>query len=214
MPFERLADKLAKHTPKPRGEIGKLVGEYMGKIHKEVTEWGLSKIKINPNNLILDVGFGAGYNINNIAKNLENGKIYGIDYSETMVDLAKEINIKYIESGLVEIKHGSVSSLPFPENIFDIVMGVETVNFWPDIINDLKEVRQVLKLGGTLLLINNSYKHKKFKNRNKKWKKLTNFNLYTPKQFLNGFTKAGFSKIEIFKIVEKNWITIKGVKRD
>jgi len=212
MPFERLADKLAKHTRKPRGKIGKLVGEYMGKIHKEVTEWGLSKIKINPNNLILDVGFGAGYNINNIAKNLENGKIYGIDYSEAMVDLAKEINRKYIESGLVEIKNGSVSSLPFLENMFDLVMGVETVNFWSDIINDLKEVRRVLKPGGTLLLINNSYKHKKFKKRNKKWKKLTNFNLYTPKQFKKFFIKAGYNNIEIFEKKEMNWITIKGVK--
>jgi len=212
MPFERLADKLAKHTRKPRGKIGKLVGEYMGKIHKEVTEWGLSKIDINPPDLILDIGFGAGYDINNIAKNLENGKIYGIDYSETMVDLAKEINRKYIESGLVEIKNGSVSSLPFPENMFDLVMGVETINFWPDIINDLKEVRRVLKPGGTLLLINNSYKHKKFKKRNKKWKKLTNFNLYTPKQFRKFFLKVGYSNIEIFEKVEKNWIAIKGTK--
>ncbi len=212
MPFEKLADKLAKHTRKPTGKFGKIVGEYMGKIHKEVTEWGLSKIDIKPTDLILDIGFGAGYNINNIAKNLENGKIYGIDYSETMVDLAKEINRKYIESGLVEIKHGSVSSLPFPENIFDIVMGVETVNFWPDIINDLKEARRGLKPGGTLILINNSYKHKKFKKRNKKWEKLTNFNLYTPKQFKKFFIKAGYSNIEIFEKVEKNWIAIKGTK--
>ena len=211
MKIKELAEKLAIHTRKPTGPFGKVVGEYMAKIHVKVTEWGLSKIDINPNHIILDVGFGAGYNINNIAKNLENGKIYGIDYSETMVELAKEINRKYIESGLVEIKHGLISSLPFPEKFFDIVISVETVNFWPDIINDLKEVKRVLKPGGTLLLINNSYKHKKFKKRNKKWKKLSNLNLYTPKQFKKFFIKAGYSNIKIFEVEERNWMTIKGI---
>ncbi|MFX1446192.1 MAG: class I SAM-dependent methyltransferase [Promethearchaeota archaeon] len=212
MPFEKLADKLAKHTRKPTGKIGKVVGEYMGKIHKDVTEWGLDKIEINPSDIILDIGFGAGYNINNIAKHLETGKVYGIDYSETMVDLAKEINRNFIENGLAEIKHGSVSSLPFPDKFFDIVMGVETVNFWPDIINDLREVRRVLKPGGILILINNSYKHKKFKRRNKKWKKLTNFNLYSPKQFKKYLIKVDYSNIEIFEKDDKNWIVIKGTK--
>jgi len=212
MKFKKLAEKLAPLTRKPEGPFGRVVGEYMGRIHAKVTEWGLNKIKIKSNYNILDIGCGAGYNIYNLAKLVDKGKVYGIDYSETMVKLAKEVNKKYIDDNRVEIKYGSVSSLPFRDNMFDLVVGVETVNFWPDIINDLKEIYRVTKSEGILLLINNSYKHKKFKKRNKEWKRLTNFNLYTPTEFKKFFTKAGYSNIEIFEKIEKNWIIIKGSK--
>ncbi|TFG13559.1 MAG: methyltransferase domain-containing protein [Promethearchaeota archaeon] len=212
MKFKDFAEKLATHTKKPVGPFGRIVGEYMGKIHQNVTEWGLDKVKINSNAIVLEIGCGAGYNINNLTKIVKNGKIYGIDYSETMVKLASENNKNHIEKGQVEIRYGTVSSLPFSENTFDIIMGVETVNFWPKIIDDLIEIRRTLKPNGTLILINNSYKNKKFKKRNKNWKKLTNFNLYSPKQFKKFFEKAGLSNIEIFEKIEKNWILIKANK--
>lgn len=209
---KKFAETLIKQSRKPEGLSGRLMGEYMGKIHGQVTEWGLSKVNINSNDIILEIGCGGGYTINKLAKKIINGKIYGLDYSEVMIKLAREINREFIEKGLVEIKYGLVSSLPFLENTFNLIMGIETVNFWPEIINDLKEILRILKPNGTLILINNSYKNKKFKKRNKNWKKLTNFNLYTPKKFEKYFLRAGFFNVQIFEFKEKNWITIKGNK--
>ena len=212
MKLKGISEKLMRHTRKPEGSWGKLVGEIMGKAHVKVTEWGLTKVNIKSHEIILEIGCGAGYNINNLAKNIINGKIFGIDYSEAMVDLANEINKEYIQTGLVDIKYANVSSLPFKDNMFDLVLGIETVNFWPEIINDLKEIYRVIKPNGRLLLINNSYKHKAFKKRNAQWKTLTDFSLYKPQKFRKFFVKAGFIKIEVFEVVEKNWIAVLGFK--
>ena len=71
--------------------------------------------------------------------------ICGIDYSEEMVHLAQKTNKKFVENGHVEIIHGSVSSLPFPDGTFDLVTAFETYYFWPNLIDDLKEIKRVLK---------------------------------------------------------------------
>lgn len=211
---KEIAEKLMKHTRKPMGPIGAIVGEYMSKVHERVAIWGLNKVNINPEHQILEIGCSAGYNINKLAKITTEGKIYGIDYSETMVNLAQEVNKHDIQMGRVEIKYGCVSSLSYPNNSFDLIMGIETVNFWPEIINDLKEIKRVLKPYGTLIIINNSYKHKKFEKRNLTWKQLTGFNLYTPKQFKKFFKKAGYVNIVIFEEKAKNWIAVIGIKKE
>jgi len=71
---------------------------------------------------------------------------------------------KFIETDRVEIEHAFVSSLPYSDNMFNLVSGFETYYFWPDLINDLKEIYRVLKPGGTLVLINEMYR-KEDKNR-------------------------------------------------
>ncbi|MFX0073758.1 MAG: class I SAM-dependent methyltransferase, partial [Candidatus Hermodarchaeota archaeon] len=169
MSFEKIIDKLTKYTRKPEGPLGKIVGEKIGEIHEKLAKWGISKVDIKPEDNILEIGCGSGAFIKKIAKNIKSGKIVGIDYSEAMVELSTENNKKYIESGKVEIKLGNVTSLPFSENYFNLSIGIETINFWPDIFNSLREIYRVLKPDGVLLIINNTYKNRKFRKRNKKW---------------------------------------------
>jgi ubiquinone/menaquinone biosynthesis C-methylase UbiE len=40
------------------------------------------------------------------------------------------------------------SSLPFKDEKFDLATAFETIYFWPDLVNDFKEVNRVLKSGG------------------------------------------------------------------
>ena len=126
--------------------------------HASLVEWGSSHIKLRKDMIILDVGCGGGANINRFAQFATDGRVFGIDYSPTSVKVSKEVNKKYIEEGIVEIRESSVSYLPFEDNTFDVVSGFEAYYFWPDLINDLKEIRRVLKINGVLLLVNEGYK--------------------------------------------------------
>jgi ubiquinone/menaquinone biosynthesis C-methylase UbiE len=47
-----------------------------------------------------------------------------------------------------------VSQIPWEDGAFDLVTAFETVYFWPDFEGGLKEVRRVLKPGGTLFICN------------------------------------------------------------
>jgi SAM-dependent methyltransferase len=55
--------------------------------------------------------------------------------------------------GRVEIRHGSVSCLPFSDNLFDFVTAVDSHYYWPDLAADVREVFRVLKPDGTLMII-------------------------------------------------------------
>ena len=182
--------------------------------HASLAEWGLSHIKLSKDMIILDVGCGGGANINHFAQIATDGKVFGIDYSPTSVKVSKEVNKKYIEEGIVEIRESSVSNLPFEDNTFDVVSGFEACYFWPDLISDLKEIRRVLKINGALLLVNEGYKceNKDIRKVVENWAKLGNFKLHSPEEYRDFLTKAGFTEIGIYEQKEKGWITVVATK--
>ena len=206
---------MVNQVRKPRGLIGKKITRKMNIVHASLAEWGLSHIKLGKDMIILDVGCGGGANVTYFAKIAAEGKVFGIDYSPISVKVSRELNKKYIEEGIVEVQEGSVSKLPFEDNTFDVVSGFEAYYFWPDLINDLKEIRRVLKNNGELLLVNEGYKceNKVAMDIIERWAKPGNLKLYSPEEYNNFLTKAGFSDIRIFEQKEKGWITAIAIKK-
>jgi len=200
---------LVNQVRNPKGIFGKIIARGMNKGHAGLAEWGLSNIRLKVDMYVLDVGCGGGVNIKNFAKVVTKGKVFGVDYSAASVEVSKEVNKEYINSGRVEIHHSSVSELPFDESTFDLVSGFESYYFWPDLINDLKEIYRVLKINGILLLINEGYKceHKKKRKIAEKWAKLGKFKIHSPVEYKDFLTRAGFSEIQIFEQEEQGWIT-------
>ena len=200
---------MVNQVKKPRGIFGKRIARRMNISHASLAEWGSSHIKLRKDMIILDVGCGGGANINHFAQIATSGRVFGIDYSPTSVKVSKEVNKKYIEEGIVEIRESSVSNLPFKDNTFDVVSGFEAYYFWSDLISDLKEIHRVLKISGVLLLVNEGYKceNKEIRKVVENWAKLGNFKLHSPEEYRDFLTKAGFSEIEIYEQKEKGWIT-------
>ena len=124
--------------------------------------------------------------------------------------VASKINKKLIDAGRVEILHASVESLPFPDDYFELVTAVETYYFWPDLINNLKEVHRVLKPGGSVILINEMYRHDRFEKRNAKWARMGDFTYHLPEEFREFLRDAGYALIEIDVLERKNWIVAIG----
>jgi len=128
--------------------------------HSKLTDWGLEHISIENHHTILDVGCGGGRTVGKLAAIATQGKVYGVDYSDESVAATKRTNARWIDLGRVQIGHGSVSQLPFPDGMFDLVTAVETHFWWPNLPGDIREVFRVLKPGGTLVLIAEIYKGK------------------------------------------------------
>jgi len=200
-------DKFVKQCRKPHGRFGKFVARAMNLGHARMRNWGLGHIPIGSDARILDIGCGGGGTIKALAKNTPDGKVCGIDYSAEMVQLSMKVNQTLIKKGLVEIKQGTVSSLPFADNVFDLATAFETYYFWPNLIDDLREIRRVLKPGGILLIANEVYKDAKFEKRNTKWARLIDMQLHTPDEYKDFLIQAGYRVVEIDVITEKNWIT-------
>ncbi|MCK4398669.1 MAG: class I SAM-dependent methyltransferase [Methanophagales archaeon] len=209
-----LMEKTVKQSRKPTGRFGTFYARLMNIGHSKVTQWGLSHVSINKDDTILDIGCGGGKTVNTLADRAPEGKIYGIDYSEDCVAVASKINKKLIDAGRVEILHGSVASLPFSDDSFDLVTAVESYYFWPDLINNLKEIRRVLKPRSSVVLINEMYRHVRFEKRNAKWARMGNFTYHLPEEFREFLRGAGYSSIQIDVLENKNWIAAKGTKNE
>ena len=196
-----------KQFRKPTGWIAGLVGLGMNREHKKVWRWGLEHIAIQSDAVILDVGCGGGGAVRILAQAASRGKVSGVDYSEDVLRTARRVNHALVKQGRVEIEHGSVSDLPFSDDTFDLVTAFETTIFWPSLVSDLREVRRVLRPGGTLLIANEAYADARFEERNAKWSRLAGFQeLQTPEETRQCLVEAGYAKVAIDTVPDKNWI--------
>jgi len=188
----------------------------MNRHHSKLTDWGLSHLTIKPNDKILDVGCGGGRTINKLSALASAGKVYGIDYSEDSVAAARKANARLIDIGLVEIQPGSVSRLPFENDTFDVVTAIETHLFWPNLLEDFREIFRVLKPGGMLSIVAEIYRGGKHLEGVRKTifeKHLAaNMNLLTPDEHRDLFSSARFSDVQVFEEFDKGWICATGKK--
>ena len=186
----------------------------MNASHSKLTDWGLEQLSIANHHTILDVGCGGGRTVSKLAAIATEGKVYGVDYSEESVAATERTNAQWIDLGRVEVCHGSVSQLPFPDNMFDLVTAVETHFWWPNLPGDMRELFRVLKPGGTLICIAEIYKGAQTKAAKlvEKYASQTGMKLLTVDEHRELFTNAGFSNVQVIEERRKGWICAIGTK--
>ena len=101
--------------------------------------------------LILDVATGTGrVPLFVLESPTFNGRIIGLDAAEKMLTLAVE-KLKPFGNRVMFIQQ-TADSLPFPDNSFDAVTCLESLEFFPSETAALQEMVRVLRPGGTLLI--------------------------------------------------------------
>ena len=188
--------ELIINARKPVGELGDKLLDRMNESHESLAQWGVSHLDISKDDVILDIGCGGGVNVERFLKMTEN-KVYGLDYSEIAVEKSTKLNQDAIDEGRCDVIQGSVSELPFEDNTFDIVTGFETVYFWPDFVNDCKEVRRVLKDDGIMFICNEAIPDEDDE-RQKELIDLLDMKIFSADDFDEYLREAGFSDIICF----------------
>ena len=199
---------------KPSGWMGRFSLWRMNASHSGVTDWGLKHVSIKKHFHILDIGCGGGRTVSKLATIASDGKVYGVDYSEASVAAATKTNSQSIASGRVEIRLGSVSQLPFPDNTFDLITAVETHFWWPDLHNDMREVFRVTKPSGTLILIAEVYKgaNTAVSKLLEKHADRTGLLMLSVDEHRQLLEVAGYSDVQVYTEPRKGWICAIGKK--
>lgn len=198
--------KLVENAKKPNGFWGRMMIKAMNKGHSNLTVWGLEHIKINRTATVLDIGCGGGKTVDCLCSMVANGKVYGIDYSQLSVKSSEKLNSKNILCNKAKILRASVSYMPFDDNKFDTVTAVETYYFWPDKVNDLKEVLRVMKQGGTLMLL---FEMLRTDDDPFKWEKVENMldiKSVTQDEITAALENAGFENINTYTKSGTTWL--------
>lgn len=201
--------KLIKNARKPEGKLGHEILDRMNKSHETMAQWGVSHFKINADDKILDIGCGGGRNLERFSSEIsDDGSVVGIDYSDVSVEKSITLNKKAIGEGKVKVLQGSVSEMPFEDESFDIVTGFETIYFWPDFINDLKEVNRVLKKEGLVFFCNEARYKEGEMDKYKDLVELLDMKIYSEDVLESALNKAGFKDFQAFINEENDWICV------
>jgi ubiquinone/menaquinone biosynthesis C-methylase UbiE len=130
----------------------------MNASHSGVTDWGLGQLVIGNQRAILDVGCGGGRTLTKLAGLAPHANVYGVDHSDASIAASTKTNAALVALGRVQVQTASVSRLPFPDGMFDLVTAVETHFWWPDPPGDMAEVFRLTRPGGQVALIAEVYR--------------------------------------------------------
>jgi len=189
----------------PAGILGKFLAWGMSRGTRSFYKNTARIVRLKNDDRYLEIGFGSGLFIKKYASHVAH--ISGLDVSEEIVQLARNNNKELVESGKVEFIQGVASALPWKENEFSVVVGIETFFFWAEPKASLEEIHRVLVPGGTLVL-EMAYNKDDGKDHSQLVKKY-NLKLYGRDEMIRLLEESGFNAICIH-YYKSLWVPFKG----
>jgi SAM-dependent methyltransferase len=193
---------------RPTGVQGRAVAAFMNKEHNRLSTWGLKHVKIEHTFTVLDVGCGGGRTMSKLARQVVQGRVFGIDYSKDMIECSKEENQRLVNQGRVGLIQGAVEKMSFPNDLFDLVTAIETYYFWPNLPGAFQEIKRVLKQGGKLLIVSEMIKDGKYEVANAETIAKAHVKLFSMQEIEDMLYSAGFIDVKIFRKTNSAWNAI------
>ena len=190
---------------KPTGFFGKLLARGMAWGHRSFYKNTARILDLKNDDKYLEIGFGSGLFIKKYAPHVSH--VAGVDCSKDMVKLASAINGDLIESGKAEFVQGDVSALPWKDEEFSVVVGIETFFFWSESKAALEEIFRVLVPGGRLV-IEMAYNKDDGRDHAKQVEK-HGLKLYSGEEVVRLLKESGFSDVYV-DYYRSLWIPFKG----
>ena len=110
----------------------------------------LRRLALAPGEHVIDIGSGPGFLTADLARAVgPEGRAFGADLSAQMVARAKARS----DHPALEYVQADATSLPVPDDSFDVAVSVQVAEYVPDIPGFCAEFRRVLKPGGRGLIV-------------------------------------------------------------
>jgi ubiquinone/menaquinone biosynthesis C-methylase UbiE len=113
--------------------------------HWHTAKHALARMPVEARETVLDLGTGSGYALRALRETADIGRGYGLDASPEMLRNARS----YTDDPAVGFLRGDFGSLPLAGNSVDHVWSMEAFYYAQEPAETLREVRRVLRPGGT-----------------------------------------------------------------
>jgi SAM-dependent methyltransferase len=152
---QRLIRAVITQFVRPHGFAGRLAGWEMAlrPSNRKRNQWAVALLDVQPHDHVLEIGFGPGLAIRELARRATDGFVLGIDHSEVMVGQATVRNRAAVEQGRVELRLGSALDLRDFSEMFDKALAVNNFGMWPQPAARLMELRGALRPGGRVAIV-------------------------------------------------------------
>jgi len=143
----------SRQAYKPTGWFGRWVMSYLFDIgNARLNKLVLQTLAPEAGDRILEIGCGTGKLLNRMVKECSKCDAEGIDFSDTMVSIARRKNRNHIATGKVVIHKGDVNQMPLREETYTKVYSINTIYFWPHPRETSRKIVHLIKPGGKLAL--------------------------------------------------------------
>jgi ubiquinone/menaquinone biosynthesis C-methylase UbiE len=115
--------------------------------------WAVALMDVQPSDRVLEIGFGPGIAVREIARRATCGEVVGIDHSPVMRAQAARRNVAAIRAGRVSLIVASVEDLPTLDGKFDKILAVNNAGLWAEPAVRLKELAGLLHAGGHIAIV-------------------------------------------------------------
>jgi ubiquinone/menaquinone biosynthesis C-methylase UbiE len=144
---------MATGTTSFEGTAGRVAGAVMARMNRDMERAAIDELDPAPRAGVLSIGFGPGVGIAALVRRLPEGRIAGIDPSTTMVEQARRRNRRAVDTGQVSLARAAAESIPWPDEAFDGVLAVNSMQLWDPLEAGVREVARVLAPGGGLVSV-------------------------------------------------------------
>ena len=151
---QRIVDALRAQFVHPTGLGGRVAGLVMANrsSNRRRNSWVVSLLDVQPDDRVLEIGFGPGLAILELSRIAHEGYVCGIDHSELMLRQARRRNADGVRRGVVDLRVGSVDAVPAFDAPFDKLLAVNVYLFWGEPDARLEHLRRLLRPGGLIAL--------------------------------------------------------------
>jgi SAM-dependent methyltransferase len=146
--------KVVGQFHRPHGLGGRAAGWVMAHrgSNRQRNVWAVGLLDVQPDDRVLEIGFGPGIAIGEIARRATRGLVCGIDHSEVMVRQATRRNAAAVREGRIDLRLGSAEDVPDFGARFDKILAVNSLMFWDEPVERLEELRRLLRPGGRIAI--------------------------------------------------------------
>jgi len=187
-----ISEYIASQLRKPNGFVGRVfMSRILNRANAEMNKATLSALDLKDSDRVLEVGFGGGALLAEMAKLNSEVALYGADFSQDMVTLGQKKMQRLISEGRLQLDCARVENLPYETGMFTKICSVNTIYFWEDCAVAIRELKRVLKQNGTLVV---TFGDKASMSRQAVTR--YGFNLYTSVDVQQVMEAEGFSDIQ------------------
>jgi ubiquinone/menaquinone biosynthesis C-methylase UbiE len=194
---------LGKQLRKPSGLFGRFVSKMMDIRNREFYKKTIIELDIKSGDKVYEIGFGPGLGVSLIANSTIDCSISGIDFSELMYNKARIRNRKFIDEGIVNLRHGDLLTVDIDTEKYDKIFCVNVIYFWNDLNKVFDKIYSMLNNGGMYCIFMTQEKEIE------KLKFAKDFCKYSIEQVESELKKVGFKRVE-YKL--DNGYYIKSIK--
>ncbi|MFB6267836.1 MAG: methyltransferase domain-containing protein [Halodesulfurarchaeum sp.] len=133
---------------------------YLSKVYDRVNAFvftepmraeAVQMLELSGEESVLDVGCGTGFGTEGLVS--KSDSVFGLDQSPHQLAKARE----RLEGTGVGFSLGDAENLPFRDDSFDAAWSSGSIEYWPNPVEGLRELRRVTRPGGRVVVIGPNY---------------------------------------------------------